>query len=79
VSDSTPAVSRPARGLAMLGDIATSGVVIACEQIAPIIVHAYRVYEYAGVSDGMAIYHEIGELKELEAEQADRQITGGDR
>lgn len=62
-------VSRPARHIAVVGDLAGTGRVIPCESIDPVIVDAGIVYEYCGTSDGIAVYKTLGELKELDAEQ----------
>lgn len=71
-------INRPATGKAILGNIAGRGKMISCDDLKPTLFHGDVSYEYCGTSDGVGIYKQAGELRELEAEQADRQITGGD-
>lgn len=74
-------VNRPAKGTAILGSLHGAGrsKIIPCDDLRPTIFHEGVTYEYVGTMDGVGQYKQASELRELEAEQADRQITGGDR
>lgn len=71
--------NRPAKGKAILGDIAGHGKIIPCDDLKPTLFHEGITYEYCGTTDGVGVYKSIGELWELKVEQTGRQTTGGDR
>lgn len=79
VIDAAPVLNCPAKHKALLGSTSGAGKLIPCEDLRPTIFDEGVTYEYVGTMDGIGIYRQASELRELEAEQTDRQITGGDQ
>jgi len=77
VIDAPATVNRPAKGKAILGNLSGKGKIIPCEDLCPTIFHEGVTYEYCGTTDGVGVYKQVEELRELEAEQAST-TTGGE-
>lgn len=76
IDDTGGPCGTPARRKALLGDVASSGVMIDCDQITEFVHHNNVTYRYCGVSDGIAYYLSVEELKRLEDEAAHRECVG---